>query len=88
MIPTKKLNLQLNPMQVDEKYAKEWNIHSNDFFVLASNGEILRNTLYRKGGLNHNLKVGADKYFILIKYTEEIYSEEFIKECYPNKSKK
>lgn len=80
--------LQLNPISVNEEYLKEWNCsHMNDFVVLAKNGKILRNTLYRKGGMNFTLKVGKDKYFMLLKYTEDLYDLNFINKCYPKKSR-
>jgi len=81
-------NLQLSKIEVKREYLQEWNENLEDFVVLEKDGVILRNTLYRKGGLNFNLKVGIDKYFMLLKYTEEVYDLGFIKECYPNKTKK
>lgn len=79
--------LQLSKIEVNSEYLKEWNENSKDFVVLTKNGEILRNTLYRIGGIN-NPKVGVDKYFMLIKHTEELYTWDFIKYCYPKMSKK
>lgn len=79
--------LQLSSIELNPEYAKEWNA-DKDFVVLSRNGEILRNTLYRVGGMNHGLKVGIDKYFMLLKYTEDIYTTEFIKKCYSDKSRK
>lgn len=79
--------LQLSPIIINPEYAQEWNERSTDFMVLSRNGKILRDTLYRVGGLNHGLKVGVDKYFMLLKYTEDIYTTEFMKKCYPNKSR-
>jgi hypothetical protein len=79
--------LQLSEIEVNEDYRKEWNIHLNDFCVLSRDGELLNNILYRKGGLNHNLDVANDKYFMLLKHTEEIYDFAFMKKAYPSKSK-
>ena len=79
--------LQLSQIQVNQDYLNEWNNNSNDFVCLTKNGELLRPTLYRIGGLN-NPKLGKDKYFMLLKYVEAIYDYDFIKKCYPNKSKK
>jgi hypothetical protein len=79
--------LQLSRIDVNSEYLKEWNENLKGFVVLKKNGEILRNTLYRIGGIN-NPKVGTDKYFMLIKYTEELYTWDFIKKCYPQMSKK
>lgn len=79
--------LQLSNIEVNQDYLDEWNENCKDFVVLSKNGEILRNTLYRVGGLN-NPKVGIDKYFMLLKYTEDLYTIDFIKKCYPKKTKK
>ncbi len=65
--------LQLSPITVNEDYRKKWNIHEKDFACLTNNGELIRNTLYRIGGMGANLK--AD-YFLLLKHTEGIYSDE------------
>jgi len=70
--------LQLNPIKVNDDYRKEWNVSCNDFMVLTKNGELLNNCLYRIGGLN-NPKVGIDKYFMLLKYVEDYYSEDVLK---------
>jgi len=80
--------LALNQIIVDADYAQKWNADAKDFVLLTKGGEVLRNTLYRVGGLNFNLKVGIDKYFLLLKYSEDIYDTDFIKRCYPNKSSK
>lgn len=79
--------LQLSSIQVNKDYLNEWNNNSNDFVCLTKNGELLRPTLYRIGGLN-NPQLGKDKYFMLIKYVEAIYDYDFIKKCYPNKNRK
>ena len=79
--------LQLSPIQVNQDYLNEWNNNCNDFVCLTKNGELLRPTLYRIGGLN-NPKLGKDKYFMLLKYVEAVYDYDFIKKCYPNKSRK
>lgn len=78
--------LQLSPIQVNQDYLNEWNEQRTmDFVCLTKNGEMLRPTLYRVGGLN-NPKVGKDRYFMLLKYTEDIYDLAFIKRCYPAKN--
>lgn len=79
--------LQLSSIQVNQDYLNEWNNNRNDFVCLTKNGELLRPTLYRIGGLN-NPQLGKDKYFMLLKYVEAIYDYDFIKKCYPNKNKK
>jgi hypothetical protein len=70
-------NLQFSHIDLDDKYIKEWNVHNSDFLILSKNGEPIRNTLYRKGGLS-NIKLGVDKYFVILKYSEDIYSKEFM----------
>jgi len=72
--------LELCPITVDKDYAKKWRIENyQDFLILARNGVPLRNTLYRKGGLNFNLNLKTDKYFQLLKYTEAHYSKDIMK---------
>lgn len=78
--------LQLSPIQVNQDYLNEWNNISNDFVCITKDGELLRPTLYRIGGLNFP-KLGSDKYFMLIKYVEAFYDYDFLKMCYPNKSR-
>ena len=78
--------LQLCKIEVKEEYLKEWNEKSSDFHVLVKDGKLLHNTLYRKGGINFNLNVGVDKYFMLLKYFETEYTLEFLKKCHKNKS--
>lgn len=78
--------LQLGKIELTQKYLDEWNENCKDFVVLSKNGKLLRNTLYRVGGLNTTV-VGKDKYFMLLKYTESLYTKEFIRGCYPTKSR-
>ena len=71
--------LSLAKITVDADYLKKWNERLTDFLVLTKNGELLRDTLYRIGGLNNpNLK--KDKYFMLLKYKEAFYSKEIVGE--------
>lgn len=73
--------LQLSKIQLDEAYCKEWNITSNDFYLLCKNNKPISYTLYRKIFLSEpNLE--KDKYFILLKHTECLYSKDFIKKIY------
>lgn len=78
-------DLQLSPIQVNQDYLKEWNNNNNDFVCLTRNGELISKSLYRVGGFRGDLK---QDYFMLIKYVEHIYEYDFIKMCYPKKSKK
>lgn len=84
---TNKNGIQITPIKIREDYAKEWNEHATDFVCITKNGELLNPTLYRIGGLGTN-KINGKKYFMLLKYVESIYSFDFIKGCYPNKSNK
>ncbi len=66
--------LQLSEITVNADYHKKWNIGSmSNFLVLTRGEEIVRNTLYRVGGLGQaNLN---DRYFMLIKYVEAYYPD-------------
>jgi hypothetical protein len=70
--------LQLSKIDVNPDYRKKWNIHQSDFFCLTKDGELLRPTLYRIGGLN-DPKVGVDRYFMLLKHVEAFYPERILK---------
>lgn len=70
--------LQLALIKPNEEYHKKWNIHLDDFVCLSKNGELLRNTLYRVGGLN-NPDLAKDNYFMLLKYSEAYFSKEILK---------
>jgi hypothetical protein len=76
--------LQLSPIKVDEKYLKEWNANMADFVVLTRNGQLISNSLYRVGLFKSDVK---KDYFMIIKYVEDIYTLDFMKRCYPDKSK-
>ena len=78
-------SLQLSPIQVNQDYLNEWNSINNDFVCLTKNGELISNSLYRVGGFGGDIK---QDYFLLLKYVEAIYDYDFIKQCYPNKSRK
>lgn len=77
--------LQLSPIRVNQDYLNEWNNNSNDFVCLTKNGELISKSLYRVGGFGGDIK---QDYFMLLKYVEAIYDYDFIKKCYPNKSRK
>jgi len=77
--------LQLLPVEIDDNYRKRWNETMNDFIVLVKNGKLVNDSIYRVGGFGCDL---TKRYFGLIKYVESIYSYEFLKKCYPNKTKK
>jgi len=70
--------VQLGRISINEDYRKKWNIYENDFVCLTKNSELIRNTLYRIGGLgNPKLNEG---YFMLLKYVEAFYSDSITKE--------
>lgn len=70
--------LRLCSVTISPEYAKKWNALEKDFVVLVKNGVLLRNTLYRLGGIG---KRPDDKnYFMLLKYTEATYSLSEMKE--------
>ncbi len=71
--------LQLSPIQVNEDYANKWNENSTDFVCLSRNGEPIRETLYRIGGIESirpNQPITKD-YILILKYVEAFY-EDFI----------
>ncbi len=69
--------LQLNPIIVNIEYMQEWNESMQDFTCLTFNGELLRNTLYRKGGIGGKMK---DGYILLLKYVEDLYEDSITKD--------
>lgn len=78
-------SLQLSPIQLHDKYRREWNEDMKDFVVLTKNGELVNNSLYRVGGFGGDIK---QDYFMLLKYVEAIYEYDFLKRVYPEKSRK
>ncbi len=70
--------LQLNPIKINEDYCKKWNIRMEDYVCLTLNGELLRNTLYRVGGLG-SPNVKTDRYFTLLKHVEAMYPDSITK---------
>lgn len=71
--------LKLSDIKVNEDYLKKWNNDHTDFVVLSRNGEILRDTLYRIGGLNCP-NPEKDEYISLIKYVEAYYNDDITKD--------
>jgi len=70
--------LQFSRIIINEDYRKKWNIYNENFICLTKNGELIRNTLYRIGGMG-TPNLNKDKYFMLLKYVEAFYSEEIMK---------
>lgn len=70
--------LQFSKMIINEDYCKKWNNNLEDFICLTKNGKLVRNTLYRIGGLNFP-KLNDDEYFMLLKHVEAFYSDDITK---------
>lgn len=75
---TKKGTLTLSPITVDSEYRKKWDIDMDNFVVLTRDGELVRPTLYRVGGVGPR-EIESERFFMLIKYVEALYSPEIIK---------
>ncbi len=71
-------SLQLSKIIVNEDYRKKWNIHENDFVCLTKNGQLISNSLYRKGGLGGSIE---EDYFMLLKHVEAFYTDEILRIC-------
>ncbi len=69
--------IQFSKINLDEDYSKKWNNNNNDFICLTKNGELLRPTLYRIGGIGPS-KPNEDGYYVLLKYVEAFYSDEIM----------
>jgi len=70
--------LEFSKITLNDEYSKKWNIHQSDFIHLTRNGELVRDTLYRIGGLNYP-KLNKDRYFLLLKHNEAFYSDTITK---------
>lgn len=70
--------LALSPIKINEDYRVKWNVHYDDFVCLTLDGELVRPTLYRVGGLNYP-KPGKDRYFKLLKHVEAFYPKHIAK---------
>lgn len=68
--------LQLSRIDVNPEYRKKWKVHMEDFLCLTRGGKLIRETLYRTGAFDPNLK---DDYFMLLKHVEAIYDQKLIK---------
>lgn len=79
--PKNNEGLKLNHIDIKPEYRKEWQINPslNDFVCLTKDGVLLRNTLYRVGGLGKPDFASTNKYFMILKHVEAFYSEEIIK---------
>ena len=74
--------LQLSSIKINEDYSKKWNERMTDFVLLTRDGQPIRETLYRIGGLS-SLRVNQDidkDYFPLMKHVEEIYDDSITKD--------
>lgn len=70
------LSLQLSPIELNETYRKDWNIHEHDFVCLTKDGELISESLYRVGGFGYDLK---GDYFMLIKHIEAFFDDRITK---------
>ena len=83
LVPTLRTNgtndsLEFSPISIREDYRLKWNINPDDFICLTKNGQLLRNTLYRIGGMD-TPKLGKDEYFMLLKHVEAFYPDSITK---------
>lgn len=66
--------LELRHVDISDEYKEKWDIYLKDFLHLYKDGKLLRNTLYRLGGLN-NPNLEKDRFFKLLKHTEDYYED-------------
>lgn len=78
--------VSLSKISLCETYREEWNVHMDDFYVMSKDGELLRPTLYRKGGINYP-DLSKDTYFMLLKYKESFYEDRIMEMCGENAPK-
>jgi hypothetical protein len=71
--------LQFSSISIREDYRKKWNIHQSDFICLTKNGKLVRDTLYRIGGLGRP-KLDKDEYFMILKHVEAFYDDSITKD--------
>jgi hypothetical protein len=77
---TRKINadlegeLQLSLIDLDPEYRKKWNERMGDFVGLTRNGQLVRNTLYRLGGIGNS--PDGTRYFMLLKYREHVWPDD------------
>lgn len=70
--------LEFSYISLREDYRKKWNEHMKDFICLTKNGELVRPTLYRIGGIG-TPELGKDDYFMLLKHVEAFYEDSITK---------
>lgn len=56
---------------IDPEYRKKWNIRQDDFICLTRNGKLIRDTLYREGGIRKE----QGNYYLLMKHVESMYQD-------------
>ncbi len=66
--------LQLSPLKLHDDYCKKWNVTGSlqDFLCLTRNGQMIRDTIYRKGMMGGDI---TQDYFLLLKYVEAFYDD-------------
>lgn len=73
----KKGELQFSPITLRDDYRKKWNERiSHDFICLTIDGELVNESLYRKGGIGGKWN---GEYMLILKYVEDVYDENLIK---------
>lgn len=70
--------LQFTPIELKPDYAEKWNESSKDFICLVKDGQLLRETLYRVGGIG--APKPEDDYFMLMKHVEAHYTDSITKD--------
>jgi len=72
-------SLEFSKISIREDYRQQWNIHQNDFICLTKGGELVRDTLYRIGGMG-SPKLGKCEYFMILKHVEAHYPDNITKD--------
>lgn len=78
--------IELWKIDLNVDYKKKWGITSDDIYCLCKNGELIRPTLYRIGGLSTKADFSRGGYFLLLKQVESMYSADEVREYNLNSS--
>ena len=70
-------DLILKPFEMDEDYMKKWNIHPEHpkLMKLYYKDKLVSDNFYRHGGLFSIDNSGDDRYFMIFKMVEDMYSD-------------
>lgn len=67
--------------EFSDKYRKKWNIYMDDYVQLVDdNGNLISDSVYRLGGMFSEYDFTHGRYFNLIKYVENFYSDSITKD--------